>query len=92
MQLIQWFIFGILFTLAVQGFAYLSLKVEMKWWAWGTAFASAVLILFGLAWAGASFEEGVAQSGALALIFFCGPGVLGLAWLWRTYVQPQLQK
>jgi hypothetical protein len=90
MQLLQWFIFGILFTLAVQGFAYLSIKIEMKWWAWATAICGAVAILFGLAWAGASFVEGVSQSGALALIFFCGPGVLLLTWIWRAFVQPQL--
>ncbi len=90
MQLILWFCLGILFTLMVQGFAYLSLKVTLKWWVWGASFIAAVTILFGLAWASASFEEGVAQSGALALIFFCGSGVLLLIWLWRVFVKPQL--
>ncbi len=91
MQLIQWFCFGILFTLMVQGLAYLSIKVSLAWWVWGGLIIACLAILFGFAWAGASFLEGVEQSGAMGLIFFAGPGVLIMAYLWKTYVNPQLQ-
>lgn len=89
MELAQWFCFGILFTLMSGGLTYLSIQVKLSWWVWGTLIASCLLILFGLAWAAASFLEGVAQSGALALIFFCGPGVLAISWIWKTYIHPQ---
>ena len=89
MELMQWFGFGVLFTLMVEGVAYLSIKVRLSWWVWVALIGSCLAILFGLAWAGASFVEGVAQSGAMALIFFCGPGVLIIAWLWRKFIQPQ---
>lgn len=90
MELLQWFCFGILFTLMVEGLAYLSIKIKLSWWVWAVLIVSCIAILFGLAWAGASFVEGVTQSGALGLIFFSGPGVLLIAWLWRKYIQPQM--
>ena len=43
-------------------------------------------ILFGFGWAGASYLEGVAQSGSMGLIFFCGPGVLLITFAWRMFV------
>ncbi len=92
MQLIQWFCFGILFTLMVQGLAYLSIKISLALWVWGGLIIACLLILFGIAWAGASFVEGVAQSGAMALICFSGPGVLILSFLWKSYVNPQFQQ
>jgi hypothetical protein len=91
MQAIQWFILGILFTLTVGGLTYLSFKVQLKWWAWATVICGLLLILFGFAWAGSSFTEGVPQSGAIAMIFFCGPGVLLNAWVWRSFIQQQLK-
>ena len=89
MELAQWFCFGILFTLMSAGLAYLSIKVKLSWWVWGALIVSCLLILFGLAWAGASFLEGVAQSGAIALICFSGPGILAISWIWKRYIRPQ---
>ena len=91
MQLMQWFCFGILFTLMVQGLAYLSIKVSLAWWVWGGFIISCLAIMFGVAWAGASFLEGVEQSAAMGLISFAGPGVLIIEYLWKTHVNPQLQ-
>lgn len=90
MELIQWFFYGVIFTLMTQAITYLSFKVKMNWLLWTIFSGSNLLFLFGLAWAGTSFVEGVNQSGALALIIFCGPSVLAIVWIWRKYVQPQL--
>jgi hypothetical protein len=51
-----------------------------------------VLVLFGIGWAGASFLEGIAQSGAMALILFCGSGVVLMTLTWRYLVAPELSK
>jgi hypothetical protein len=91
MELIQWFCMGILFTLFVQGFAYLSVKVSMPWYAWAMKITGAVAILFGIGWAGASFFEGITQSGSMGLIFFSLPGLIMIILSWRWF-GPQAAK
>ncbi|MFC1502863.1 hypothetical protein ACFL53_00715 [Pseudomonadota bacterium] len=86
MELLQWFLMGVLFTLEVLGLAYLSLKVKLPWYGWGMMITGCVAILFGIGWAGASFFEGVAQSGAMALMFFSIPGLLLIILAWRKFV------
>ena len=86
MELVQWFFMGILFTLGVIGTAYLSVRVAMPWIGWAFMIIGQVAILFGIGWAGASFFEGIAQSGALGLIFFSFPGVILIAMSWRLFV------
>ena len=83
MELAQWFLMGILFTLIVFGIAYWTMVVAMSWYAWVGMCVGAFLVLFGIGWAGASFLEGVAQSGAMGLILFCGPGILMMLLIWR---------
>jgi hypothetical protein len=51
-----------------------------------------LLILFGIGWAGASFMEGISQSGAMGLIFFCGPGVVMMILIWRFLIGPEFEK
>ncbi len=92
MELFQWFCMGILFTLSVLGLSYLSFIVRLKWYAWVGLATGVVLILFGIGWAGASFLEGIAQSGAMALILFCGSGVVLMTLTWRYLVAPELSK
>lgn len=76
MELLQWFTMGIMFTLASLGVAQLSIKVKMPWYGWAIVIVGCILILFGFGWAGASFLEGISQSGALALMLMSMPGVL----------------
>lgn len=57
MELLQWLIMGILFTLAVLGMSYLSVIVRLKWYAWAGLATGGMLVLFGIGWAGASFLE-----------------------------------
>ena len=85
MELIQWFLMGVIFTLAVQAFAYLSIKVKLPWYAWAIKITGAVMILFGIGWSGASFFEGIAQSGSMGLVFFCLPGVILIILSWRWF-------
>lgn len=92
MELFQWFCMGILFTLSVLGLSYLSVIVRLKWHAWVGLATGVVLVLFGIGWAGASFLEGIAQSGAMALILFCGSGVVLMTLTWRYLVAPELSK
>ena len=54
MELAQWFFMGVLFTISVFAFAYLSLLVKLKWYTWASLFTGVVAILFGIGWAGAS--------------------------------------
>ncbi len=91
MELIQWFCMGILFTLFVQGLAYLSVKVQLPWYAWALKITGCVAILFGIGWAGASFFEGITQSGALGLIVFSIPGLILIILSWRFFA-PQSAK
>ena len=92
MELAQWFLMGVLFTIGVFGLAYLSLLVKLKWYAWAGLCIGIVAILFGIGWAGASFLEGIAQSGAMALIFFSGSGVILMVLTWRYLVAPELDQ
>jgi hypothetical protein len=90
MELIQWFCMGILFTLFVQAFAYLSVKVKMPWYAWAIKISGAVAILFGIGWAGASFFEGIAQSGSMGLMFFSLPGLIAIILSWRFFAPKEV--
>ena len=50
-----------------------------------------VLVLFGMAWAGSSFVEGIPASGAMALTLFTGPGIIAMTLAWRYWVAPGLK-
>jgi hypothetical protein len=91
MELMQWFFMGVLFTIGVFGMAYLSLRVQLKWYTWASLIIGILLILFGIGWAGASFKEGVAQSGAMALMFFSGSGLILMLLTWRYLVAPEFE-
>ena len=92
MELAQWFLMGVLFTIGVFGLAYLSLLVKLKWYTWVCLFIGVVAILFGIGWAGASFLEGIAQSGAMALMLFSGSGIILMVLTWRYLVAPELNQ
>lgn len=92
MELMQWFFMGVLFTLGVFGLSYLSLKVKLKWYTWACLITGIIAILFGIGWAGGSFLEGVAQSGAMGLMFFSGGGLILMLLTWRYLVAPELEK
>ena len=91
MEGIQWFLIGVLFTLTVFGFAYVSLRVKAPWYAWVVLIGGAVAVMFGLAWAGSSFNEGVPTSGAMGLMVFTGPGIVAMTLAWRYWVAPGLK-
>ena len=91
MELMQWFFMGVLFTIGVFSLSYLSLKVELKWYTWACLVTGIIAILFGIGWAGGSFLEGVAQSGAMGLIIFSGGGLILLLLTWRYLVAPELE-
>ena len=92
MELMQWFFMGVLFTLGVFGLAYLSLLVKLKWYTWACLITGIVAILFGIGWAGGSFLEGVAQSGAMGLMIFSGGGLVLMLLTWRFLVAPEFEK
>jgi hypothetical protein len=92
MELMQWFFMGVLFTVGVFGLSYLSLKVKLKWYTWASLIIGIIAILFGIGWAGGSFIEGVAQSGAMGLMIFSGGGLILLLLTWRYLVAPELEK
>lgn len=92
MELMQWFFMGVLFTLSVFALAWLSVKVKLQWFVWAGLITGVITVLFGLGWAGASYLEGVAQSGSLALIVFSGTGVVMNVLLWRFFVGPEIEK
>jgi len=92
MELMQWFFMGVLFTLSVVGLAYLSIVVRLEWYTWAGLITGAILVLFGIGWAGASFMEGIAQSGAMGLMLFSGGGVVLMVLTWRYLVAPVLAK
>jgi len=89
MELMQWFFMGVLFTVGVFGLAYLSLVVKLKWYTWASLITGIVAILFGIGWAGASFLEGVSQSGAMGLMIFSGGGLILMLLTWRFLVAPE---
>ena len=91
MELLQWFIMGILFTLSVQAIAYLSVIATLKWYVYASLITGCSAILFGIGWAGASYLEGISQSGSMALIFFCFPGVILITLTWRYLIAPELE-
>jgi hypothetical protein len=90
MELMQWFFMGVLFTVGVFGLTYLSLVVSLKWYTWASLITGIVAILFGIGWAGGSFLEGVAQSGAMGLMIFSGGGLILMLLTWRYLVAPEL--
>jgi hypothetical protein len=92
MDHIQWFLIGVIFTVSVFALTYLSLLVKLKWYSWAGLIVGIVAVLFGFAWAGASFQEGIAQSGALALMLFSGSGVILMVLTWRYLVVPELNQ
>ncbi len=91
MESIQWFVLGILFTLCVLGFSYASIRVKAPWYAWGVLIGGALLVMFGIAWAGSSFHEDIYTSGALGLTLFTGPGIAAMVLAWRYWVAPGLK-
>ena len=91
MELMQWFFMGVLFTLSVFALAWLSMIVKLEWYTWSGLITGVVMVLFGIGWAGASFLEGIAQSGALGLILFSGSGVVMMVLIWRHLVDPKLK-
>jgi hypothetical protein len=91
MELMQWFLMGVLFTIGVFGLSYLSLVVRLKWYTWACLITGIVAILFGIGWAGGSFLEGVAQSGAMGLMIFSGGGLILMLLTWRFLVAPELE-
>ena len=92
MELMQWFFMGVLFTVGVFGLSYLSLLVKLKWFTWASLITAIIAILFGIGWAGGSFLEGVAQSGAMGLMIFSGGGLILMLLTWRYLVAPELDK
>jgi hypothetical protein len=66
--------------------------VKLKWYTWASLFTGVVAILFGIGWAGASFLEGIAQSGAMALMLFTGAGLIIMVLTWRFLVAPEFDK
>ncbi len=91
MESIQWFLLGVLFTLCVIGFAYLSLLIKATWYTWAVLIGGAFMVMFGIAWAGSSFVEGMPSSGAMGLTLFCGPGIIAMTLAWRYWVAPGLK-
>jgi hypothetical protein len=91
MESIQWFLMGVLSTLCVFGFSYLSVKVKAPWYAWTVFIVGAIGALFGLAWAGSSFNEGVPASGAMGLMVFTLPSLVVMTLAWRFWVAPGLK-
>ena len=92
MELAQWFFMGVLFTVGVFGLSYLSLIVSLKWYTWASLIIGVIAILFGIGWAGASFMEGIAQSGAMGLMIFSGGGLVLILLTWRYLVAPELSQ
>jgi hypothetical protein len=92
MELMQWFFMGVLFTISVFGLSYLSLVVRLKWYTWACLITGIVAILFGIGWAGGSFMEGVAQSGAMGLMIFSGGGLILMLLTWRFLVATEFEK
>jgi len=92
MELVQWFFMGVLFTLGVFALAYLSIVVRLEWYTWAGLITGALAVLFGIGWAGASFLEGIPQSGAMGLMLFSGGGVVLMILVWRYLVAPALSK
>ncbi len=91
MESIQWFVLGVLFTLCVFAFAYASVRIKAPWYAWVVLIGGAFLVMFGIAWSGSSFIEGIPVSGAMGLTLFTGPGIIAMTLAWRYWVAPGLK-
>lgn len=92
MEQMQWFVMGVLFTLSVFALAWLSVVVRLQWYVWAGMITGVLLILFGIGWAGASYMEGISQSGSMGLMFFSGPGVVMMILIWRYLIAPEIHK
>lgn len=90
MELMQWFFMGVLFTLSVFGLAWLSMMVRLAWYTWALLITGVIAVLFGIGWAGASFLEGISQSGSMGLAIFSGGGIILMTLTWRFLVAPRL--
>lgn len=90
MELFQWFCMGVMFTLSVQAIAYLSVIATLKWYTYACLILGCSAVLFGFGWAGASFLEGISQSGSMALVLFCGSGLVLITLTWRFLIAPEL--
>ena len=91
MEQMQWFFMGVLFTVSVFALAYLSIVVRLNWYTWAGLITGVLAVLFGVGWAGASFLEGVPQSGAMGLTIFSGGGIIIMTLVWRYLVAPALE-
>ncbi|WP_394131353.1 hypothetical protein [Shewanella maritima] len=91
MELLLFFILGMVFSLSVLGIAYLSIKVLMPIYAWGGIIVGALMVIFGLGWSGSSFLEDIPQSGAMGLAVFCMPGMLLIAFVWRKFAPKNIK-
>ena len=92
MESVQWFLLGVLSTLLVFGFSYLSIRIKAPWYAWVVLIGGAVAFMFGIAWAGSSLHEGVSASSAMGLMVFCGPAIIAMTLAWRYWVAPGLKE
>lgn len=92
MELMQWAFMGFLITVAVLAFAWLSVEVRLAWYTWMSLVVGALLVLFGIGWAGASYLEGISQSGSMGLTFFTGGGIVILLMAWRYLVAPKFDE
>ena len=92
MESVQWYLLGVLTTLLVFGFSYLSLRIKAPWYAWVVLIGGAVAVMFGIAWAGSSLHEGVPASSAMGMMVFCGPGLIAMILAWRFWVAPGLKE
>jgi hypothetical protein len=91
MELMQWAFMGFLATLGVLGLAWLSVEVKIAWYTWVALIVGVLAVLFGIGWAGASFMEGIPQSGAMGLTLFSGGGAVILLLTWRYLVAPEMK-
>lgn len=91
MESVQWFLLGVVTTLCVIGFSYLSVRIKAPWYAWVVLIGGAFAILFGVAWAGSSWHECVPESSAMGLMVFCAPGIVAMTLAWRYWVAPGLR-
>ena len=92
MELLQWFMLGVLFSVSVYWLNWLSMEARIKWYTWVLLITGVVLVLFGLAWCGTSFYEGYAQSGAMGMVFIGGAGIILLTVTYRKLVEPNKKK
>ena len=93
MELAQWFFMGVLFTVSVFAFAYLSLLVKLKWYTWASLFTGVVadLVRYRL---GRSLVPGgnrtVRSDGADVL--HRNRGLIMMVLTWRYLVAPEFDK